>query len=697
MDSADYLSDVTVNPKFVGLSLPLAPFAAHISSQRSKMFIGNLAQAMIVHGNEVARIQSGYENKYGRYCINPAARDHDVQILDIIPKFSQLSNENGPIHNPEYTVIYKDVETPEPIVDYFTIPDYVLLHSKFGYFTKKLNMHELRPDGFIPKDMKFVEAPNHDGNQYNLGVNARVCYMPLWGTTNDAFIISETLRKKLEYTEIDQKVIQIKSSEIPLNLYGDDDNYKPFPDIGEYVRDDGNLIATRELSENSLIADITAESLRTPNVHHDHVVQAIAGAQVIDVTIFINKSKFNDLKQISTYNQFAKYQDSMNVYYDNIIDAYRRYVREGYKISDHFSAHVTESMERSHRGEFRDLILACKKEDIDLIYLAITYAKTHSVTKGYKLTSRDGAKGVISDVWPEEDMPSYQCGSKVIHADLVITGESPFNRLNISQLYEQFINYASDVITQRCVDGVIGDYEQQYLYIIDYISTVRLNYGRMIDEMYGKSPELRAAFVQDVQKFGIYFHIPSFSASITPEMVLEVSRKFNIDHAPMWYYQYDENGRRYRIDIKTRGIIGSKYIMLLGKLPIDSLSAVGFSYVSQFKLPVKSTNNDVKQESTFGRTPCRYGEDETALETMSFGAMATTRLLGIYSNCPEAQNMLKYALLSDPYPTRLTHIAMSDEDIVKRAINVKIFNHLLAACGIRIQLKDKCQDVDYGS
>ena len=685
MDRERFVSDLTMRPQLVGTSLLLSPFCAHISSQRSKMFIGNLSQAMIVHGNETARIQSGYENKYGRYCNNPAWREHDVQILDVIPKFAQLSNERGPVHSPEYTVIYKDVETPEPTVGYFTVPDYVLLHSKFGYFTKKQNMNELRPDSYIPKDMKFCEAPNHHNELYNLGVNANTCYMPIWGTTNDAFVISESFRKKLEHTEIDQKVIQIGANYIPLNLYGDDENYKAFPDIGETVtREDGAIFAMREQTTDSLIADVTAESLRTPSGLHDDVYVAPVGARIIDVNIFINKARFSELRQISTYAQFAKYQESLNAYYNSIINCYNRYVKEGLRISPMFASLVTQAKSRCYNGEYRDLILYCKKEPIDLIYLVITYASTHTVTKGYKITSRDGAKGVISDVWPDEDMPSYQNGSQVVHADLLITGESPFNRLNTSQLYEQFLNYASDTIVQRCRDGVIGNDDAQYTYFMSYIRTVRPVYADLIDEMYGKSPETRAGFAATVRAQGIYYVIPPFCGTITPQMIIAVSDTFDIHHMPIWYYQYDENGNRYRVDTKGKGLIGSKYVMLLGKLPLDALSAIEFAYVSQFNLPVKTTSNDVKQQSMFGRTPGRYGEDETAMLTTSLGPKTVCRMLGLYSNCPSAQKLLKIHLLTDPYPTRLDHIEMTDVEIIRQSSNVKIFSHMLAVTGLRL-------------
>jgi hypothetical protein len=436
----------------------------------------------------------------------------------------------------------------------------------------------------------------------------------------------------------------------------------------------------REHTADSLIADVTAESLRTPSMH-DETYAAPAGAQVIDVNIFINKSRFNELKQISTYSQFSKYQDSMNAYYNAIINAYHKYVKEGYKISPQFSSLVVQAMGRCYNGEYRDLVLYCKKEPVDLIYITITYAHTHGVAKGYKITSRDGAKGVISDIWKDEDMPSYQCGSKVVHADLAITGESPFNRLNTSQLYEQFINFASDIIVQRCIDGEVGDYEAQFTYLLKFMGLIRPIYAKLILEMAGTTPTTRRAWVEEVHQKGLYYIIPPYTKTISPKMIIAISQDFNIHEVPVWYHQYDATGNRYRVDCVDKTIIGSKYVMLLGKLPLDMLSAIEFGYVSQFNLPVKSTSNDIKQQSLFGRTPCRYGEDETAILTMSCGALTVARLLGLYSNCLTAQDLLKKHLLTDPYPTRLDHIEMTDQEIVQQSNNIKIMSHMFAAAG----------------
>lgn len=682
--TVDLTSDANVRIELVGNPTLLCPMLEHISGQRAGMVANNLPQAVIVDGAETARIQSGYETKYGRYCIDPAHRDHDVQVLQVIPKLTRLSDEKGRIiRSPETTVVYLDTETPEPTVGYFTIPDYVMLHSGFGYYTKKQNMHELVPANVIPKDMTFVSAPNHDGDLYNLGVNANVCFMGLWETTDDAFIISERFRKKLRHTSVDQRVIAIDADHIPLNLYGDHETYKIFPDIGEQVRDDGRLVGLREYTENDLlISDITPEALRTPGLYDDIYV-APAGATVVDVSVFVAKSKYQQLKSFPNYAQIIRYQDSLNAYYSAIIRCYDECVKNRYAISPEFNQLVVQAKSRSLNSEYRDLILCNKKEPIKLIYLIITFASKVDISRGFKLTSREGAKGVVSDIRPTEDMPSYMNGTERVYADICITGQSPFNRLNSSQNYEQFINYASDVIVQRCKDGVIP-YDQQYEYVLGFLKTVRPVFSEWIRMKTSATPDLRTRFLESVYQEGIFHIISPYSKSITPNMIMDVCSTYDIHHVPISYFQYDENGNRYQVDTKYGGIIGSKYMYLLGKIPLDGLSAIGFGCVSQFNLPIKTSDNDMKQQFMFAQTPCRYGEDETAVLCMSLGPEMVCRILGLYSNCVPAQELLKMHLLTDPYPTRLGSVEMTTKDIVDQATNNKIFQHMFGACGLQL-------------
>lgn len=68
------------------------------------------------------------------------------------------------------------------------------------------------------------------------GRNLRVAYIADARTTEDAIEISKSASLALSRPEIKQVNILINDNDIPLNLYGDDNEYKILPDIGEEIK-----------------------------------------------------------------------------------------------------------------------------------------------------------------------------------------------------------------------------------------------------------------------------------------------------------------------------------------------------------------------------------------------------------------------------------------------------------------------------
>ena len=50
----------------------------------------------------------------------------------------------------------------------------------------------------IPKGTKLTTSPSHKGNRYMAGVNANVVWLGDWGTTEDAFVVSDKFAEKCE-------------------------------------------------------------------------------------------------------------------------------------------------------------------------------------------------------------------------------------------------------------------------------------------------------------------------------------------------------------------------------------------------------------------------------------------------------------------------------------------------------------------
>ena len=265
----------------------------------------------------------------------------------------------------------------------------------YGYKNKWMNVSQLNKGNLIPKDMKLLTSPAHDGNKYMLGTNLNTAYMSLPQLTEDAFIISESAAKKLEsdgYTQISFKILP---NQIPRDLYGSDDEYKFMPDIGDYVRDDGVVCALMTPTPDSFISDIYNGNINKIQYLHDTLYYAPKGSQVVDIDVYINrKCKVKSSKDI--FSQAQKYRDHINSYSLKVWEAYLEYSKKGYEITHEFNQLVTNCLNQLLADNIRipgfsrkaDITLVKKKEAIKYIYVTMTFKYTHKVTQGYKLSGQ---------------------------------------------------------------------------------------------------------------------------------------------------------------------------------------------------------------------------------------------------------------------------------------------------------------------
>ena len=223
-NTEDYLSNTKANVKLLGLTPLLNPGAANLSAQRGAMLSAHIPQAQIVHGCEQPYFLSGFESLIGEYEYNTTERDQGIQILEIIPKFITNSGVYPIRDNPFYTIIYRGVDDNK--VGYFQYEKFTMRSDGFGYENKWLNKHMLNKDNFIDKNVKLCTSPAHDGNKYMLGTNLNVAYMSLPQVTEDAFVISQTAYEKICSSHFGKISFKILPNQVPINLYGNEDEYK---------------------------------------------------------------------------------------------------------------------------------------------------------------------------------------------------------------------------------------------------------------------------------------------------------------------------------------------------------------------------------------------------------------------------------------------------------------------------------------
>lgn len=108
--------------------------------------------------------------------------------------------------------------------------------------------------------------------------------------------------------------ITINTNDIPLNLYGNEDEYKSFPDVGEEVKD-GILCATRRLNYDEIIHKFKNEmlnkTLEGDNAYKVH-------GKVIDIDV-LNNEDIEKLENQYYSEQFLKYIKELKHFYKTFV------------------------------------------------------------------------------------------------------------------------------------------------------------------------------------------------------------------------------------------------------------------------------------------------------------------------------------------------------------------------------------------
>lgn len=391
---SDYLNNAKVPMQLLGLAPALNPLVDHTSAQRLMMWSSHVTQTQVLHGCEFPRVYSGFEQMVGRYEYNTTERDQDIQILQVIPKFV-INSGVFPINdNPYHTIVYRGCDDNK--VGYFQLEKFTMRSDGYGYMNKLTpNVQLLSRGTFIPKDVKLSTSPTHDGNKYMMGTNLRAAYMSLPQVTEDAFVISESAARKLSTDGFTKISFRIAPNQIPVDCYGNENEYKFLPDIGETVREDGILCAIRTPTENSFIYDVNPVNLRKVQHLHDSVFYAPPGARVMDIDVIINRNR-KVRTPPEVFAQVEKYREAINKYHLRVWDAYQEAVKKGWEITPEFNTLVTRAIEsllidNQHIPDFRkraNVSAMYRKEEIEFMYITVTLRYNNPIEFGKKLSGR---------------------------------------------------------------------------------------------------------------------------------------------------------------------------------------------------------------------------------------------------------------------------------------------------------------------
>lgn len=653
----------------------LQPFPGQVANARMQMMGSHVSQALVVRGATTRRILTGAEREFGRFTFN-VKMPVDAEILRIIPKYRVGVGHNAIRENPLDVIVYMNMDNGE--LGVLEVPSFSAKHQHFGFrYKEKPIRSRLVPGMAIPAGTIIADSPNiDDQGNYRMGVETEVLFASMPGVIEDGVIISDEYAERLTASGYETRTGSWGSKMYPLNLYGTDDEYKPFPDLGERIRDDGLLFALRQYDDLMGAVEMTSAALREVNYSFDMLIYGEPGAKVVDIAVRSGARNGYSVTPEAMETQTRRYYEATLHFHHTLLEVYKEQKRRlGHwpRITPAFQRLLVEGMVYSPDPARSRATMIYKLQPLDDWRVDVTFEYDVKPTVGSKLTGWSGDKGVICSIWPRANMPRDQEGNI---ADAIMDGDSTVKRMNTSRMYEQYINITSRTITNTIRarnPQTEDDFRQAFDYVMGYYQIVSPRMHALIAEQYPGTPR---EHITEIIRDGIYLWYPTDNPVYPPTMIQELAVKYPVHHGPVTYIGPSGHVRTTRKPM----FIGSIYVMLLEKTGVDC-SGVASAKLNHFGIPAKLTNAD-KHSSLIRPQPVRgIGESEDRLMVSTIGSEATAEALEM-SNSPQTHKNVVTNILRSDTPTNID--AVVDRAIAPRGRNRSIIfiKHSLQCAGM---------------
>ena len=685
----------------------ISPFCAYSSASRNYMFGMHLAQRLVTCEPDSKRVVTGLENKFSKYTFD-IKMPVDGKILKVIDRYPVGIDLNSLPYNPEITVIYEDDKTK--IIDSFTITKYRKLHQYFGFEYKiKDTIASIKAGAFIPKNTVFAApASVGDNGEYKFGFNAKVAFMSLPAVSEDGFIVRRGFLDKLKYKVYESRSLEFGSNDFPLNIYGTTQDYKPFPDIGEYIRDDGILAALRDYDISLVPVDMSIYDTRDIDFIFDKCLFTRSNkGRVVDIKVYKNPG-VND-KTPSIITKFLdKYVSALEKYHRALIDfehklraeSRSKYAADKLKLGRNLHRSLTEAyvnldnvLDKNKNFKTKQPItLLNRKNNVDeyRIEFVIEYEITCNI--GNKLTDMVGGKGVICKIEEDENMPVDELGRR---ADIILDPGATINRMNLSRLYEQYVNDVLEQcemkLKQLLSFSTHTTLDDMYNIDINLINQA-LNYLIGLIEFFNPKQKDFILSLNDADKIEYLYSVlkEHIAIHLPPNTEIDLASTIYNGIEQSIYKPYigkvtytGDSGERKTTNNNIR--IADLYMMLLDKTA-DDWSSVSISKLQHFGI-ISPQNKSEKFRYPYRNSPIRTtGESEGRVMVGYTNPRCAAEIVD-RSNNPITMRAMVWNILNATEPTNIANIIDRTQIPYGNNKPIQMINHMFNIAGFKINYR----------
>lgn len=636
----------------------LTPFAGKVNSSRSAMFYAQLTQAKNLTNPQTARVSTGYEKVFGDRSTSYRKAESDYIVLNRIRKF-----DNDYV----YLLVIQDIKTGKYDVIYRTSTESFAESS--GVYIDNDYIDSLNIGDSIDEGEILHSSRSYDENMnYRLGLNAKAVYMVDPAIVEDAYKISTDLQERMKSTSVYSRKIPKNNNDVLLNIYGDKETYKAFPDIGEKIKDKVVCVRRRVDHNNSNFL------LKNKNLRKEMFGDTpyFADGIITDIDIYSN-IPMDQLPQTKSHEQINKYLGLIHRYWEETYEVLGKLVEDP-------SKECSEELTRFY-SRAKDALSITDKirwEDegsiFDNMIIYITIVKESPLFTGSKIVGRQGNKGVISEIVDKKHMPTNSDGE---HADIIFSAVSVMARLNPSQLNEIELNWVVDNILEGDASK-----EEKFDSLMDLLSICNPNQETIMRSFYKSLPKNeKKDFLKSITKEFVIFQPPSMSIDFKQyEEIIDrfkpKKKKFTI---------ISDDGKE--LNIQRKMIMSDTYILRLKHEPITKFSIRSKGTINpRTFLPIKS-NAYRKGTALFNNQAIRLGNMELDILQLCNDPAALNYMSRLY--CTSVTGRREFSKLLD--------IDIFNEDITLDMENSKskvidMFNATFFCTGMELVIE---VDKDY--
>ena len=675
----------------------LNSFAKHNSSARSVMFSSHFSQHLVLDKGDEKRIQSGTEQEFGKYTFS-VKMPESGKIIKIIERYPQGVGQDSLSFSPETIVIYENEQTKE--IDYFSIPYYASYHQFFGFkYDVKEGVNQLKPGNFVAKDTVFADSPGvADNSNYKFGLDLNIAFMSIPSVAEDGVMISEDVLPRFKFRLFETRTVEFGTSQFPLNLYGTKDVYKPFPEIGDYIRDDGILMMLRSYDDCLMPVEFSVFDTMEPDFIFDKGVYVRGGrGKVVDIKVVSNNNQIKQLPDAMT-GYISKYEHALQKFHQEIIsteqklrfDNKKKFGESRIKLSPKFHRLLVESLAIVNHNSTnlkQSLNLLYRKAPIDEFRIDFVVEYEMQPNIGFKISGLSGDKGVICAIEKPENMPVDANGNR---ADIVMDAASTISRMNLGRLYEHYISGAARDVSDRlrsmvnvkqCDIGFIANlpdelFNQAYDYLLGFY---KITSSRQYDYFSNAiDKEDKYEHLTDVINKGIYLYYPIESEKDTTKVIKDIEEHYKPVYGPVTYV--GNSGQRVTTNSNVR--IAPLYVMLLDKIA-DDWSSVSSGKLQHFGVLAPMTKSE-KFMYPYRNSPVRtIGETEGRIFAGYCGREAIAEMMD-RSNSPNTQRSVVWNILNAPNPGDIDHVIDRERIELGNTRPLQLVRHILGVAGLSL-------------